>query len=1143
MLTIATAAMIPADTNSSEELNEIMDSKIQMIYNFEEPSFNTININNQEFTEINMYGCEQYGNVYEPVLPVKPLRILLPQETTVENIIIETSNPILIENIENIEIASKPFPLNEAPPTDPIVADYDTSQLYPGENYYNIGVQYFRGFPILNINLQPVHYLGETNTIYYYPEMKLTVELKSTSINPLYRGQPKDIESVRTKVDNFETEIINTYDIAQSNNFADHEWILITTNAFSGYSGANDFEDLRAHRESQGLTTLIKTTEDISSEYAGVDLEEKIRNFIIDMYLNNGAEWILVAGDQSYVPARFLYGIDGGDFTMTSDVYYHCLDGNYNSDGDSYYGEKFDGVGGSMIDLYAEVYVGRAAVDSNDQIDNFVRKTISYDNTDWGADDYLEDVISVGEYVWSGPGGWGAGYIELNIDNHTDYGQDTHGIPSHVYAITEFYERDMDPDWTDTMLLNEINEGNNLMDHLGHASPTSCSKLSPGEIQGLSNTEYGIWYSQGCHPGQFEAADECMAEAWTLYDGGGFAAIMNTGYGYGSLSDYDGPDNRYSREFYDALFYYEEEISEIGKANHDSKEDNIWHINESSKHMFHVFYSTNLFGDPVVAIKGAEDFGANFHWDLEYPNPYETIQFTSDSIGATAYSWDFGDGQGSSQENPTHSYSNEGVYDVTLTIYGDGDTDSITKPIEIWDNWPPNAIATPEFYAGNNPIVNFDGSASWDPDGIILFHQWDFGDGQTSTQVQPSHTYSQDGIYMVTLTVTDDGGKTGSTLCEIRIDAYTPPETEVLFIGSTGNNGWFKSVVNVVIDATDWSGVDYSMYNIDGGDWNVYIYPIPVFIDGEHTAGFYSVDIYGNIEDPKYETFKMDANKPSLDVEISGELLGEWYTTPVTVTCSASDEGSGLYGIFWCLTEENLDDEWQIYEGPFTIDQDGDYILRIYSEDMAGNTRGKGTPYPMKIDTGAPITTCTLIGEGSNGNYYQQVDIELTAEDLGSGVNTSYYRLDGGEWTEYTNFITVSTHGAHTFECYSVDLLGNEETPHTIEFTISNINFNLDITNPENGLYLFGNQFLNIQKTIIIGAITVEATLTPYGETPANVDYVEFLVDGVVKATVESAPFEWNWDETTFGQHTLKTIAYNNEESIEDSIEVTTFIF
>jgi hypothetical protein len=409
--------------------------------------------------------------------------------------------------------------------------------------------------------------------------------------------------------------------------------------------------------------------------------------------------------------------------------------------------------------------------------------------------------------------------------------------------------------------------------------------------------------------------------------------------------------------------------------------------------------------------------------------------------------------------------------------------------------------------------------------------------------MSPCHTYSNDGIYIVTLTITDNDGKTDTTSCEIRIDAQTPPETQVILQGSPGNNGWYKSSVQVVFSAYDWTGVDYTMYSIDYGDWKYFSSPEKVYIDGDHNVRFYSVDVYGNTETTHSVDFKMDSVKPTLDIDIQGTIEDDWYVSPVTITCSAEDGCSGLFGIFYKFEDTSFDDEWMIYENPITIDQDGNYILRIYSEDIAGNTRGKGTPYPMKIDTGAPTTTCTLIGEGSNGNYYQQVVIELTAEDLGSGVDKTYYRLDGGEWNEYTNFVTVSAPGAHTFECYSTDILGNEEIANTIEFIINNINFDLVITNPENGLYLFGNKFINLQKTIIIGAITVETTLTPYGETPANVDYVEFIVDGIVKTTVESAPFEWSWDETTFGQHTLKTIAYNDGETIEDSIEVTTFIF
>ena len=97
--------------------------------------------------------------------------------------------------------------------------------------------------------------------------------------------------------------------------------------------------------------------------------------------------------------------------------------------------------------------------------------------------------------------------------------------------------------------------------------------FSPEDIFNLTNSFYGFWYSQGCHPGQFQAADECISEAWTVAPNGGFAAIMNTGYGYGSGDNYDGPDNRFAREFWDALNNSQEKISRIGEANQDSKED------------------------------------------------------------------------------------------------------------------------------------------------------------------------------------------------------------------------------------------------------------------------------------------------------------------------------------------------------------------------------------------------------------------------------------------------------------------------------------------------------------------------------------------------------------------------------------------
>jgi hypothetical protein len=72
-------------------------------------------------------------------------------------------------------------------------------------------------------------------------------------------------------------------------------------------------------------------------------------------------------------------------------------------------------------------------------------------------------------------------------------------------------------------------------------------------------------------------------------------------------------------------------------------------------------------------------------------------------------------------------------------------------------NSPPVAVAGGP-YTSENGVVNFDGSASSDPEGDALSFLWTFGDGTTSTQVKPSHTYAQDGSFNVGLTVTDAKG-------------------------------------------------------------------------------------------------------------------------------------------------------------------------------------------------------------------------------------------------------------------------------------------------------------------------------------------------------------------------------------------------
>ena len=153
----------------------------------------------------------------------------------------------------------------------------------------------------------------------------------------------------------------------------------------------------------------------------------------------------------------------------------------------------------------------------------------------------------------------------------------------------------------------------------------------------------------------------------------------------------------------------------------------------------------------------------------------EAVNFTdasSDPDGTVvAWSWDFGDGATSTQRNPTHQYGDNGTYLVTLVVTDNDGTPSApySASITVADVAPTAAFT----YAPASPTVGQTVSftdTSTDPDGTIVAWSWDFGDGATSTQRNPTHQYGDEGTYLVTLVVTDDEGTAGSHSAVIAVE-------------------------------------------------------------------------------------------------------------------------------------------------------------------------------------------------------------------------------------------------------------------------------------------------------------------------------------------------------------------------------------
>lgn len=137
---------------------------------------------------------------------------------------------------------------------------------------------------------------------------------------------------------------------------------------------------------------------------------------------------------------------------------------------------------------------------------------------------------------------------------------------------------------------------------------------------------------------------------------------------------------------------------------------------------------------------------------------FDATQSSGNGANIIKWEWNFGNGQTSTIENPTHTFIKAGSHIITLTITTDSQTQCnktvSRKSINI--NAPPKAITGDNIFGGVNQVITLDGSKSYDPDGAISLYRWDLGDGTIDNGMEISHQYSKPGVYKVLLLVQDN---------------------------------------------------------------------------------------------------------------------------------------------------------------------------------------------------------------------------------------------------------------------------------------------------------------------------------------------------------------------------------------------------
>ena len=585
------------------------------------------------------------GRAGEPLLPVVPANILLPKGYTVDTIRVVPRGKTKLPGTHFVEHGEKPFPLipgARPEKTKPDPAIYNSRNPYPGKLYDFVGIQKRRGSAVLVLALHPVEYVPATGELASVGELSVSVTLKPERSGVIVRHRPDSRRPVEATVDNPDTaasyrESSRSGGGSVARGLADpsdsYAYVIVTSEELMNAAGPYALTNLLAHKQSRGLTATMVSTTDIYANYTGVDNAEKVRNFIVDAYNNWETDYVLLAGDTNVVPMRKLRCSASGEVDdLPSDLYFQCLDGPYDYDGDGLWGEPTDGEGGGDVDLAAEVYIGRASAEDTNEMANFVYKTLAYERETETAE-YLHTALMCGEYLgFGGVSQYAWTSMEEIRCGSSSAGYTTAGFTNNpLFNVDTLYDTDTNT-WEKADLIGKINSSTyGIINHLGHANYNYVMKFYNADADGLTNDNLIFTYSQGCIPGNFEA--DCVAEHLTTSTRHGmFSLVFNSRYGWGRSNSTDGPSQRFNRQFWDACFG--ENLIGFGELNADSHEDNLWDINGECIRW--CYYESNLFGDPQTPMRG------RFVEDAIYLTPFSGLSISGAeggpfSIGSKTY--------------------------------------------------------------------------------------------------------------------------------------------------------------------------------------------------------------------------------------------------------------------------------------------------------------------------------------------------------------------------------------------------------------------------------------------------------------------------------------------------------------------------
>ena len=325
------------------------------------------------------------------------------------------------------------------------------------------------------------------------------------------------------------------------------------------------------------------------------------------------------------------------------------------------------------------------------------------------------------------------------------------------------------------------------------------------------------------------------------------------------------------------------------------------------------------------------------------------------------------------------------------------------------------------------------------------------------------------------------------------------------------------------------------------GEWYVGINNTPVAFqirdedgfapNGAYKVRFYAEDILGNIEHINIEIFTIDIDPPQTTLSFDGTCYEEWISPNTLIKLDAFDEGSGVRSIRYKIDNG----AWKDYSDAFNIAIGGMHTIYYYSKDKIGNEEEVKSSIAY-VDEAPPSSQAIFDFVEENGvKWMVGKYIELKANDGESGVSMIYYRIDDGEWIEYTEPIEIN--GLHTIYFYAEDMVGNAETIRSIKVGVDESPPQIEIEMPDSSVYIFGREVMPLPSfisfdAIVIGSVRIKATA--YDE--CGTEEMKLYINNEMKEVGNEIDFTWN--EFAFGKSTIKIeatdkLCHGSTEEIE----------